>query len=366
MKPLKFLRHFLPILLTGISLWGLTQGSTPAQGGAHPGPGGAPFVPQESSTVAHKALKNREKKDGEDVLESSERSPLLQSYHRVRGKAVYSAPEQHEGLAMRALVEEILTCARSSSGCDRLETQAELLHLRVDSIVYENQQYLLLVEQKGHERGWGAYFFRTGPLPKEWIVQAPHTFYDEGTGILALELFEAFPFRAFYFNTIHRYASRRTDSKQSRDVDAKVLEEETLNPGQHVDSDVAHNPAHPFQRATEAVLTLEKPVVIQLHGFRETLRTSGASIIVSGGKRMPLGEVASRMADGLSASLEGVKRYPEEIRFLGGERNVQAQRLNGWPGSTFVHLELSSALRKGLLQEPVKRRIWAEALWASR
>lgn len=366
MKPLKFLRHILPILLTGISLWGLMQWSTPAQGGAHIAPSDADILQPEADNVSHKALNKNKKEHGRDVTIPSERSPLLQSYHRVRGKAVYSAPSQHEGLAMRALVEEILTCARSALGCERLESQAELLNLRVESIVHAQQQYLLLVEQKGHERGWGAYFFRTGPLPKEWIVQAPHTFYDEGTGVLALELFESLPLRAFYFNTIHRYASRRTDSSQPRQADAKVLEEEAIDPAQRVESDVAHNPDHPFQRATEAVLTLEKPVVIQVHGFRETVRTSSASIIVSGGKRMSLGEVASRMADRLSASLEGVKRYPEEIRFLGGERNVQAQRLNGWPGSTFVHLELSAALRKGLLQEPVKRRTWAEAVWAFR
>jgi len=240
----------------------------------------------------------------------------------------YVVPSQDEWLRARSLVEQL--AREGASSVDSIRGDATALGLEIAAIDGQSSVFVLR-ERPDNKRGGGAYLFRLGaraPL----IVQAPHTFYDEGTFPLACDLFRESNALALFIDTAHRYKAHEADEE-----------------GKHP-ADVAHATGSLFHAATEGVLRANPRItVIQLHGFSP--RESGAAIVLSNGTSAQSGEVVSRVAHLLSAVVPGkVERFPEEASELGATTNVQGRAVRA-AGGTFLHIEMSAPLRQTLLTE---------------
>jgi hypothetical protein len=204
----------------------------------------------------------------------------------------------------------------------------------------EDQATWSLVEQHSRLRGGGAYLIRT-LAPRNLLIQAPHTFYDEGTLPLACELFQRAQARALFIETAHRY---------------KAAEAE---PDGAFPADLAHAEDSLFQAATAGVLEAGAgATIVQLHGF--AARDSHFAVVVSSGAKRGSARV-DRVQQELGALVEGVARFPQEASELGATTNVQG-KLARRSGHEFVHVELSAPLRARLLGDPVFRGAFIEAL----
>jgi hypothetical protein len=210
----------------------------------------------------------------------------------------------------------------------------------------------VLRELPARRRGAGTYVLRTGPATQD-VVQAPHAYFDLGTGALGAALFTCAPEarrpRFFATNSAHRYGSRPGEKPGEGDHPA----------------DVAHNSNHLFQWVTDLLAQrLPRLRVIQLHGFgRVRADHDLVHAVVSAGKQEP-SDGARRAALRLTPVLgSGVRLFPEQTQQLGGTRNVQARLLQSYPSATFVHLELSAHARKSLSSPDSVTRA-ADALFA--
>jgi hypothetical protein len=187
----------------------------------------------------------------------------------------------------------------------------------------------VLVREAGKKRGGGAYLVRPAGTSKI-AVQAPHTFFDEGTLPLACELFERSQAVALFIDTAHRY-------KAAPDGGA----------------DVAHVSDSLFQAATQGLLrSRPKAIVVQMHGFAE--REGGAAIVLSGGVKSMGVPIVTRVHTALKGVVSGVARFPEESSELGATTNVQGVIVRE-AGGQFLHVEMAAPLRRDLLSNPTLR-----------
>lgn len=197
----------------------------------------------------------------------------------------------------------------------------------------------IILRDAGANRGGGAYLLRLGS-ESQLVVQAPHTFFDEGTFPLACELFATSSARALFINTVHRYKGAPEDAN-----------------GNHP-ADVAHADGSMFQAATLGVLAaLTKPTVVQLHGFAEE---GDARIILSSG------DGSAPLLEGVQSALAGVLgpgvwRYPVETTKLGATTNVQGAAVRAG-GGRFLHIEMASITRTALLRDNVLRARFMSSL----
>lgn len=227
--------------------------------------------------------------------------------------------------------------------------------------------FWVLRERGDERRGHGTYVFRAGPARgarphgAAIIVQAPHAYFERGTGALAAAVMFAAADTAqapdvLMTNSLHRY-------QQASGARAK----QTRNP-----ADVCHEPTHLFQDVTETLADGGPGAFVQIHGFavpgdgtqRGSRRTNYPEIIVSAGRRQGSTIHSTAVADAW-AQLFGapaVRRYPEEIVVLGGTTNVQARLLATRAEAAFVHVELSSSMRARLLADADERVAWTRAL----
>jgi hypothetical protein len=204
---------------------------------------------------------------------------------------------------------------------------------------------VLLREAGDRRRGGGAYVVRKASKSK-LVVQAPHTFHDEGTLPLACELFQRTGARALFINTVHRYKGAPAGSD-----------------GSHP-SDVAHSPASLFQAATEgAVEAIPGIHVVQMHGFAE--RQPAARAVFSSGEKRAASPVVARVARALEGAVgPRVLRYPDDTNELGATKNVQGVVVRRAAG-VFVHIEMDDGLRRELLRDASLRVKALDALGAS-
>jgi hypothetical protein len=240
----------------------------------------------------------------------------------------YVTPSEAERAAMKGLVEGLVRDARRGLAIARAEADA-LAYLLED--VSELPGVVLLREDPAKRRGGGAYLLRLGATSR-LVVQAPHTFFDEGTLPLACELFRASSAMALFVDTAHRYKAAEVDDE-----------------GNHP-ADVAHSPESLFQAATEGLLRGRPDVtVLSLHGFSP--RESGAAIVLSSGVAARSGALQTRLTPRLQALVsEPVLRFPDETSELGGTTNVQGRAVRA-AGGVFLHVEMSAPLRKALLAD---------------
>ncbi len=175
------------------------------------------------------------------------------------------------------------------------------------------------------------------------IVQTPHSFFDEETLPLGCELLERAGARALFVETAHRYKGA-PDAVDAEDP---------------FPADVAHAPTSLFQAATQGVLRAPdldggaRALVVQLHGF--AAREGGFAVVVSSGERRSGVAIVDRVARALSPAVPGaVVRFPDDVDELGATTNVQGALVRE-AGGAFVHLELSSSLRRELAASPALR-----------
>lgn len=228
---------------------------------------------------------------------------------------------------------------------------AAAVGFRIDVWRTARDRFWVLREQPERRRGAGAYVIRTGPASNDFI-QAPHAYFDLGTGGLAARLFacasgKTRP-RLFATNTAHRFRGRPDERRDDPD---------------HI-ADVAHNPDHLFQQVTDlAAQTMASLRLFQLHGFAAGTRGRSADLVavVSAGSRRPpaaVRTISNRLATLLGG---GVRLFPDETDLLGATQNAQARLLQEYPGTTFVHLELSADVRRVLASAEQLARV-TEAL----
>ena len=279
-------------------------------------------------------------------------------------KATFAATTAIEHQAIEALIPKLLEGARSATPPDPLAWQAEAAAggFRIEVWSVGNETYWALLEaQPTH--GAGAYIVRvsatqdTGPMI---LLEAPHNFFDMGTGRLAADLFftprkGARP-RALFTNTMHRYQQAPGDKRKRKN-----------NP-----ADVAHQPDHAFTIATVAFARVADHVrVSQVHGFGQRIDegdnegvVSDIDMVVSAGEALGSTPTSAAIADALVKVFgTKVKRYPEEAKVLGATTNAQGKLLRGLPNSRFIHVEMSGDLRKQLAGDAALRERFAVALF---
>ena len=200
---------------------------------------------------------------------------------------------------------------------------------------------VLVRELEARRRGGGAYLVRFEGRARTTAIEAPHTFFDEGTLPIAYALFQRTDAVALFINTAHRYKTSPADIQ-----------------GDHP-SDVAHNAQSLFQAATEGLIqAVPVPTLVQLHGFA---RANGATVVVSAGEKRPGGPLVTRVADALAHVTAGVKKYPEDTGELGATTNVQGEIVPR-AGGRFLHVEIESHLRRALLTDQRLRTHMLDAL----
>lgn len=248
----------------------------------------------------------------------------------------YVAPPDGERRALRDAIASLLA-GRGDAKEHASAAGFELVDL-------EDDRGVLVREVASKRRGGGAYVVRPGARSR-LVVQAPHTFHDEGTLPLAYELYARANAAALFVSTAHRYKAAPKTAAGSWPAD------------------VAHARDSFFQAATEGALRARPApppgslVVVQLHGYGE--REGGGSMVVSAGVRTPghplvarattaLGRIVSTAA---SANVTGsVLRFPEDHGELGATTNVQGSIVRE-AGGQFLHLELAASLRRVLLED---------------
>lgn len=312
---------------------------------------------------------------------------------------VPKAPGQEEAFAeiIPALMATPPVAFASTPDAMALAGRARSAGFALELWQVDSAWFWVLREQDDVRSGAGSYIFRASideeeprrehePVRQDRapgsaplvILQAPHSYFDLHTGDIAAAIFfgqakSRVRIDALMVNSLHRY--QQTAERRSK---------EASNP-----ADVCHNPDHPFQHATAlaAKAAGSRPAVfVQLHGFGERDREDEEdrgeqgdeddqerageqpveypAIIVSSGRKAgssPLG-MAVALALGNAFGRQEVRRYPEEIRFLGGTTNVQGRLLRKRKRTEFLHLEMSLALRKRLLATPGELEAFAEAV----
>ncbi len=180
----------------------------------------------------------------------------------------------------------------------------------------------------------GLLLIRTGNLPAEIVLAAPHPYDDLRTGTIASAIFEKAPIRAVHIATQSRHAG--------------------------VGADPAHNALSTMQLSTDALSdALPGAWFVQIHGFGEN--TSRADGVVSGGASSTSSRDVERTASLLSTLMGGADvRTAFDVPQLAGFRNVQGQLLRG--KARFLHLELGVHLRRLLAEDPGRCAALGDAL----
>ncbi len=208
------------------------------------------------------------------------------------------------------------------------------------SVAGAQAEILLLQETEQKAQGQGAFLFSFA-AGNQWVIQAPHQFYDQLTGQLALQFFHEQPVRALAINTVHRYQTEQ--------------------------SDLAHQPASLFAAFAEAYsLQVADGYLLQLHGFSANKRATSAGkeadVILSNGSVFPSTKLQHSAACLNKQSPLKTYVYGKDIDELGGTQNssLQIMRQTRPPfqtGPMFIHMELSKDARKKLVGEQSLRHI---------
>lgn len=273
-----------------------------------------------------------------------------------------------EHQAIGHLIPELLEAASAAqppgaAALNAMRDEASAAGFRVEVWTIGQDRCIALLEANGKSRGAGAYIFRIAPKSgePEVLLEAPHNYYDVGSGRLAAELFflprHGVRPRALFTNTIHRYQLAPGNKGKRKD-----------NP-----ADVAHNPEHAFSIATQAFAVAAGDArVIQLHGFGQRVEdgdnddgdVQAIAMVVSAGDAAGSSPWTTAIASALVPVFgSGVKRYPEQTHVLGATTNVQAQLLRNLGGDRFVHVEMSAETRDQLKRDAGLREKLAVALF---
>jgi hypothetical protein len=193
----------------------------------------------------------------------------------------------------------------------------------------------ILREPEGQRAGAGLYAFRAGGAPI--AIQAPHTFFDEGTGEIALALFARLHAGALFCNTVHRYAPS-SSAPEAPDAPDHA-------------ADVAHAEATHFAHAHQGLLDAARWAIVQVHGFgdRQGLPAEVKAVVADGGSARAADAPAVRLRAALAARWGAgrARLYGVDADVLGATTNVEGKAARR-AGAVFLHMEMSAATRKAL------------------
>jgi hypothetical protein len=275
------------------------------------------------------------------VDEDSLRCPAALAAARRGGTDLdrYVAPTDAERDALRDTIATLTKMGAQARG----PASRSAAHAGFEVIdLPEIPNAVLVREIEARRRGGGAYVVRFEARARDVAIEAPHTFFDEGTLPLACELFQRTNGAALFINTAHRYKASPADEH-----------------GDHP-SDVAHNGSSLFQAATEGLIqSIPAATVVQLHGF--AARGTDTTVVVSAGEKRQGDALVTRAAAALAKVLTGVKKYPEDSGELGATTNVQGQIVRA-AGGRFLHVEMEAGVRRQLLNDPSLRASMLDAI----
>jgi hypothetical protein len=262
---------------------------------------------------------------------------LEQLLKRSIGKATFESPTKDDITRFETLLLETLHEPehRSELATQWANAGWELVHWTV------NDQSLLAICEQEHElRGRGLYVIRVNS-ESNLVLQAPHRFYDMGSGTIVSKLFQENDCRAAAWNTVHR--------KQV---------------------DLAHCPDSFLNAFTRAMLNYNaQSIVVQIHGFEndnQKGRARSAKMIVSNATEYP-GRTAREATIRFKEDFGGdnVRLYPLEVRQLGGTKNEQASAVYEMGSVGFLHLELNKKFREQLQNSEALRTAFFDSLAVS-
>ena len=270
-------------------------------------------------------------------------------------------PTREETAGIQTLVPALLAAATTGRVPAAVTARAVAIGMVVERWNVAGHEHLALVEAPESRHGAGAYLFavgRTAVAGGPWVLlEAPHAYFDVGTGRIAAALYFTPPPGpaplAFFTNTLHRY-TQADGTRQKRD----------WNP-----ADACHNREHLLAVATTAAANAVPNVtVVQLHGFSSNGNDAGdppagTASVVSAGRADGPTPLSRATAASLRAPLgEGVRLFPVDAQVLGATTNVEMKALSAIPATRFVHIELAPSVRDTLLAAPDRLAAFANAL----
>ena len=206
---------------------------------------------------------------------------------------------------------------------DQLSSNWSQAGWELTSITGKKLSALVISEQDGQRRGRGIFVVRIECTSK-LVLQAPHRFFDLGTGTITRQLFEEQQIRAAAWNTVHRNQF-----------------------------DWAHRKDHFLNAFTKVMLELDDQIVIaQIHGFANDNQTGVSAkteLIVSDATKYP-GRTAGSSLIHFRQNFpdRDVRLFPLDVSVLGGTTNEQAAIVREAGENRFLHLELNPIFRKKL------------------
>ncbi|HHI92473.1 MAG TPA: hypothetical protein ENK04_03010 [Gammaproteobacteria bacterium] len=275
---------------------------------------------------------------------------LAEMLREVRGTEVNMRGEGIEKTLLpsaeeRALAEELFQRVFAGENNPELRQQWESLGFELLEKPGEPRALLVLRELATDAKkydGKGFYVFAAGQ-GSATVLQAPHSFYDAETEIIALELMVKNNFRAAAWNT----------------APAELPVHSPLSPDSHAP------PAKGYMLAfTRALMAVEADsYVVQLHSFEKnkmyTSNASHADIILSG-----YGEQSSQAIGKLGRCLKKeldykVRIFPFEVQEMGAGENIPGANYNtigelmrAENNQGFVHLAMGGMFREELRSYP--------------
>lgn len=282
------------------------------------------------------------------------------------GRGPFQAPSAAEQGAFAALVEEMARASTATATPAELIARdlpaalaarapawnAQLQRLGFELVIAEEREPLLLIrELEGIRRGGGVYVLRPHAPRPALVFEAPHCFFDGGTGPIARDLFERTGAAALAMNTVHRYLGKEKPPANG------------VSP-----ADVAHSERSAFQGFTVgASRALARAAFVQIHGFAPEAHPelAGVDVVASKGEAAPVADPAFEGLVPRLRALLGAKQvavFGREARTLGATENVQGRFLNAYSDDRFYHLELSRGLRARLDREAGLAEKLADAL----
>jgi hypothetical protein len=237
-----------------------------------------------------------------------------------RSDRTFVTPSPEERVSWSEVVADLLRAAPGGQTPDTLRDRAAALGFEW---LDRGDGTIVLADRADALRGAGVFAVRLGPLATELVLQAPHPFYDKGTGQLAAELFDAGAVRALCVATANRYAAEG--------------------------SDPAHAPEGWMQAATDGIArAVPAPLFVQIHGFSQKT-TDACAVLSDGPVRLDPARLQSAgraVADALGC--EDV-RTGDQVPELAARKNAQGLLLVD--RAAFLHLELSPEIRTSLLAD---------------
>lgn len=208
------------------------------------------------------------------------------------------------------------------------------LGFEVQRAEHGGQDLIVIREKSDAKQGRGFYVFYPESATVT-VLEAPHSFKDENTREIQLNLLEEGRFRAAAWNTVPRHYA--------------------IN-GVTVDADMAHLQGTYFMAFSRAFASqLPTGKLVQLHGFAQAKRRSGkgfdASMVVSAGSQIQTDAMLEMGRCLKSAGLGNIRMYPTEIRELGATTNSIGEALRAKGHAGFVHIEMSAQTRLALLND---------------